>query len=200
MKNLVTTLCLGLGLAAVSAPAPVHAQSTPQIGQIVWMGFNFCPRGWMQANGALLAVSSNTALFSLYGTTFGGDGRTTFALPDLSGRVPVGQGAGPGLTPITMGQKAGVENNTMTETTLPNHSHTGELKASSAGPGASTLNGNMLATGAFYSGGLASADATLKAGALTTANTGGNVPFNNMQPSLAQLPCVAVQGTYPSRS
>ncbi len=82
------------------------------------VGYTFCPRGWMDADGRLLPISQNTALFSLYGTTFGGDGRTTFGLPDLRGRVPMQTGSGPGLSPRQMGQSGGSETNTLTVDTI----------------------------------------------------------------------------------
>jgi microcystin-dependent protein len=97
--------------------------SEPFIGQIMLVGFNYCPRGWAEANGALLPIAQNTALFSLLGTTYSGDGRTTFGLPDLRGRVPIGDGTGAGLSPYQLGQKGGVESVTLTSSQLPPHAH-----------------------------------------------------------------------------
>lgn len=96
------------GAMAVSAPS---AQAGPEeyLGEIITVGFNFCPRGTLEADGRLLAISSNTALFSLLGTIYGGDGRTTFALPDLRGRTMIGAGGGPGLTPRRIGEQGGIE-------------------------------------------------------------------------------------------
>lgn len=96
----------------------------PFIGQINAFGFNFAPRGWATCNGQLLPISSYTALFSLLGTMYGGDGRTTFALPDLRGRTPVHQGTGPGLSQKSMGEKGGSETTTLTISNLPSHNHT----------------------------------------------------------------------------
>ena len=98
--------------------------SEPFIGQIMMVGFNFPPRGWAQCNGQLLPISSHTALFSLLGTTFGGDGRTSFGLPDLRGRIAKHIGQGPGLANVTWGQRGGRENVTLTIANMPSHTHT----------------------------------------------------------------------------
>lgn len=98
---------LATGIATSAAPA--NASADPYVGDLMLVGFNFCPRGWTPAAGQLLPISSNTALFSLYGTIYGGDGRSTFGLPDLRGRVPLSQGTGPGLLQVKLGQKSGVE-------------------------------------------------------------------------------------------
>src|ERR1044071_219623 len=97
--------------------------SEPFVGEIRMVGFNFAPRGWAFCNGQQLPIAQNSALFSLIGATYGGNGTTTFALPDLRGRVPVGIGQGPGLTNVTLGQKFGGETNTLTVANLPAHSH-----------------------------------------------------------------------------
>lgn len=102
-------LIAALAGAALAVPA-AHAGPDEYIGEIITVGYNFCPRGTLDADGRLLAISEHTALFSLFGTYYGGDGRTTFALPDLRGRVIVGAGQGPGLTPRQNGQKGGAEN------------------------------------------------------------------------------------------
>jgi len=99
-------LAMAVSLSSLSAPAQARA---PMLGEIMMFGGTFCPRNWTEAAGQLLPISSNTALFSIYGTTYGGDGRTTFALPDLRGRVPIGVGQGPGLTSYPLGAKGGVE-------------------------------------------------------------------------------------------
>ncbi len=97
--------------------------SDPFIGQIQTFGFNFAPRGWARCDGQLLPISSNSALFSLLGTTYGGDGRTTFGLPDLRGRAALHQGQGPGLSNRNLGQRAGAENTTLTVNQMPSHNH-----------------------------------------------------------------------------
>ncbi|WP_284126056.1 phage tail protein [Parerythrobacter aestuarii] len=107
MARFKTIIAAGAALVAATAlPTSTAAQSGDRyLGEIIMVGMNFCPRGTLEADGRLLPISQNTALFSLLGTMYGGDGRTTFALPDLRGRVPVGQGRGPGLDPVRLGEK-----------------------------------------------------------------------------------------------
>lgn len=108
MKKLISRLAaatLALPLMAGMASSDAHAGPDPFIGEVMLVGYNFCPRGWAEANGQLLPISQNTALFSLYGTMYGGDGRTTFALPDLRGRAPIHSGQAPGLPNKQQGQK-----------------------------------------------------------------------------------------------
>ena len=97
--------------------------TTPYIGEIRLVGFNFAPRGWMACNGQLLSIATYSALFSLLGTTYGGDGITTFALPDLRSRIPVHQGQGPGLSNYVIGQMSGTESVTLTQNQIPAHTH-----------------------------------------------------------------------------
>jgi microcystin-dependent protein len=170
----------------------------PILGQLMLVGFNFAPRGWAFCEGQLLSIAQHTALFALLGTTYGGDGRTTFALPDLRGRVPIGVGSGPGLSSRNWGQKAGTENVTLTEQQIPSHSHT--LNASSVAGNQMSPTGNVLGnTGNFdneyYAGGPNTAMHTDSIGA-----TGGGQSHNNMQPFLAMHYCIALQGIFPSRS
>ena len=108
-------------LAAVMAWGPVASASEPFIGEIMMFGFNFAPRGWALCDGQLLPIPQNTALFSLLGTTYGGDGRTTFGLPDMRGRVAIHKGTGPGLTSRSMGQKGGTERISLSQ--MPSHTH-----------------------------------------------------------------------------
>src|SRR5450631_2987711 len=110
--------------------------SEPFLGEIRMFGFNFNPQGWAQCNGQLMAISQNTALFSLLGTNFGGNGQTTFGLPDLRGRVPVHAGQGPGLSPYNIGEQTGTENVTLLSSQMPSHSHgvSANLAANSGSP------------------------------------------------------------------
>lgn len=126
------TLAATAMLAALAAPLPAAAQSEPFIGQIMCAGFNFTPRGWARLDGQLLPIAQNQALFSLLGTTYGGDGRTTFALPDMRGRALVHDGNGPGLTPRTLGERGGAETHTLTPSQMPAHTHTVAPRASTA--------------------------------------------------------------------
>jgi microcystin-dependent protein len=198
MKKLISTTLIALGLCATFPTAPAQAGSEPYVGEISWFAGNFAPRGWAFCDGQLLAVSQNDALFSLLGTIYGGDGRTTFGLPDLRGRVPMHAGTGPGLSPRRLGAKFGSEFVTLTQANLPNHSHTGALKASTAAPDVASPNGAALAGADLYAS-RGSIDATLAGGTVTLGNTGGNQQMPNMQPWLGVRCIVALVGIYPSR-
>ena len=138
-----STLLLVLGLFT-AVPQQSNAQSEPFIGQIGIFGFNFCPRGWAPADGQLLPIAQNTALFSLYGTIYGGDGRTTFALPDLRGRTIVSMGQAPGLSNYPIGMKAGAETVTLNTQEIPTHNHPGTAAGVSAAT--ATMTGTATAT------------------------------------------------------
>lgn len=175
----------------------------PFIGMIVMFGGNFAPRDWAFCEGQLLPISSNTALFSILGTIYGGDGRTTFALPDLRGRTAIGPGTGPGLSSYSQGQKGGVESVTLNTTQIPSHNHTatGQLK-SNGGPGDSPS-----PAGAYF--GEANDDIYASSAGSTMASDGVNVTVNNngggqshenRPPYLACYYIIALSGIYPSRS
>lgn len=185
--------------AGVSAPAKAD---TPFIGEIKPVGFTFCPFGWTDANGQILAIAQNQALFSLYGTTYGGDGRTTFALPNLQGRVATHTGRGPGLTDRLLGEVYGSETNTHTVNQMPSHTHTAGVRAANADAGspdpvsdsfARTPGRNTYADAQPNGGFMAN-------GTVQLQNAGGNQPVNNMQPTLTIRYCVALQGIFPSRN
>ena len=153
--------------------------SEPFIGEIRANGFSFAPRGWAFCDGQLLPVSQNSALFSLLGTTYGGDGRTTFGLPDLQGRAALHMGQGPGLSNRPIGQKAGTETNTLTAGQLPSHAHT-FAPPSNSGSGdtdVATANYPAQAEEDNYHN---TSDATM--GSTTTGSTGNSQSVNNMQP------------------
>ena len=178
----------------------------PFIGEIKMFGGNFAPRGWAFCDGQLQAISSNTALFSILGTTYGGDGRTTFALPDLRGRVAMHAGRGPGLTDRRLGASFGTETNTLTLAQLPSHNHTasGTLKAVGTSlanervPGGFNLAGNQ--TNEQFSN--AGADTNMAANNVSVSllNTGGSQPTNNIQPVEVVNYIISLFGVYPSRS
>ncbi|RIJ46692.1 phage tail protein [Maribellus luteus] len=188
----------------------------PLLGTIQAFGFNFAPRGWNFCGGQLISISQNTALFSLLGTMFGGDGRTTFALPDLRGRVMVGYGDGPGLTSMRMGDKGGSENTTLTALNLPSHTHTANLTGSSVTIKASSAAGtspapssrsNVLSaatSGNIYTNNTPDVNLNVgndvSSGNITIGNTGGSIPFNNMQPYQVVNLCIAMVGIFPSRN
>jgi microcystin-dependent protein len=169
------------------------------------VGFTFPPRGWADCNGQLLSISQNTALFSLLGTTYGGDGRTTFALPDLRGRFPRHFGQGPGISNLQLGEKGGQELVTLTANQLPAHGHAlaaGSLRTTSAVGNSPAANGKLLATAndgeSNYSDAApdGSIDVSLPA---ATGNTGGNQPHDNVPPYLAVRFIIALQGIFPPR-
>ncbi len=183
------------------------------VGQILLFGCNFAPLGFAFCQGQLLPISQNTALFSLLGTYYGGDGRTTFALPDLQGRVPVAFGQGPGLSNYDQGGAGGSETITLNVTQIPAHSHTltNSLTATARGKNGmgnqQTPVGNVPAVEAAgvtatYSD--AVPDANMRTGAIAvsgaTSPAGSSQPHENRQPYLALNYCIALQGVYPPRS
>jgi microcystin-dependent protein len=170
----------------------------PFVGQIQAFGFNFAPRGWAMCNGQLMSISENTALFSLLGTIYGGDGRTTFQLPGLRGRSMVHAGQGPGLSNIQIGQKGGWENVTLQTTNLPAHNHATVMNLGGTAEEAGA--GHFLATSGAIFAEDAAAGSTLNAGAITSGNTGGGQSFNNRNPYLGINVCIALVGVYPSRN
>ncbi|WP_146344149.1 phage tail protein [Phaeobacter marinintestinus] len=172
----------------------------PYLGQIYLVGYNFAQRGFAFCDGQLLPISSNSALFSLFGTMYGGDGRTTFGLPDLRGRTPIGRGAGPGLTPRSMGERGGAEYHTMVTPEMPAHNHAPALHAE-LNPGTeSNPTGNMLGLTQIYAAVDTNADVQLSSNAIRSNNVGGNISFNLMQPFLVLNYEVALVGIFPSRS
>jgi len=175
--------------------------SEPFIGEIKMFAGNFAPRGYAFCNGQLLSIAQNTALFSLLGTTYGGNGQTTFALPDLRGRVPLHAGQGPGLSSYALGQQSGVESVSLLQTQIPAHTHS--VNASSAGPSPALASptGNVLAAAARGAPPIfspAAPNTTMRADMI--APTGGSQPHTNIQPILAINFIIALQGIFPSRN
>ena len=170
----------------------------PFLGEIRMVGFNFAPVGWALCDGQLVGISQNTALFSLLGTTYGGDGRVTFGLPDLRGRVPIHQGTGPGLTPRMIGESSGDEYVSLTVSELPSHSHAANCHS---GPG----NANQ-PQGRYWSKDLGVSSATYSDTAGAAMNTGAigatgsGVPHYNLQPYLVLNFVIALVGIFPSRN
>lgn len=170
--------------------------SEPFLAEIRIFAGNFAPRGWAFCNGQLLPISQNTALFSLIGTTYGGDGRSTTALPNLKGRAPMHPGRGPGLTSRRLGQRGGVEMVTLTEAQMPNHTHA--LKAANAPAEQSAPQNNSLArsiNGTVYRNGGTLVQMSDRA----LPNAGGSQAHNNVQPFLTMNFIIALVGLYPSR-
>jgi microcystin-dependent protein len=171
--------------------------SEPFIGEIRMVAFNFPPRGFALCNGQLLSIAQNTALFSLLGTTYGGNGQTTFGLPDLRSRVPVHAGQGPGLSNYDLGQSSGVESVTLTSTELPPHSHT--VNASTTATSKNPANSVPAVTGAGSSyAASASPGTTMNPGMITGG--GSSAPHTNLQPSLCINFVIALEGIFPSRN
>lgn len=170
--------------------------SDPFVGEIKMFAGNFAPRGWAFCDGQLLAVSQNNALFSLFGTIYGGDGRTTFGLPDMRGRVPIHHGSGPGLSPRQIGSKAGAESVTLTSDQIGDHNHTFTASSAAAADNSPANNTVAKASGAnIYGTGSAN---VLNAAAIT--QTGQGQSHTNLMPTLCVNFIVALLGTYPSRS
>ncbi|MCK4784696.1 MAG: phage tail protein [Desulfobacteraceae bacterium] len=193
--TLIGIFILAVTLAAGMIWSPPAQASEPFLAQIVMFGGNFAPRGWALCDGQLLQIAQNTALFSLLGTTYGGDGRTTFGLPDLRGRVAMHPGTGPGLSNYRLGQKGGVEQVTLNINQIPSHTH--EAKAYSGqgnqqGPGGNVLAFDRRET--QYSN--ETPDVDMSVGSAV----GGSQPHTNMQPYLGINHIIALVGMYPSRT
>jgi microcystin-dependent protein len=169
--------------------------SEPFIGEIKLVGFNFAPRGYALCNGQILSIAQNTALFALIGTTFGGNGQTTFALPNLQGRVPVHSGGGA----ISLGEQAGEEAHTLTLNEAPAHAHTvfaSANQATSASPAGTVLSTSPRFGKRMY----APPPANVALAPSSVSPTGGSQPHDNMQPYLVINFVIALQGIFPSRN
>jgi microcystin-dependent protein len=172
--------------------------SSPFVAEIRIFACNFAPTGWAQCNGQLLPISQNTALFALLGTFYGGDGKSTFALPDLQGRVPMGTGQGPGLSQRFLGESGGSEHVTLLQSEIPVHTHlvqtyTDDLADVNA-PSPSVILGVSSGLNLYST----TANTTLNFGATSIA--GASLPHNNMQPYLVNNFCIALQGVFPPRT
>jgi microcystin-dependent protein len=167
--------------------------SQPYLGEIRMVGFNYPPKGWALCNGQLLSIQQNQALFSLLGTTYGGNGTTNFQLPNLQGRVPIHQGNG-----FTIGQVGGEVAHTLTATEY--YSHTHSVQASSTAGNVATASGNLLGTVAAPDLTYAAPGNPVQLQAGTIGAGGGSQPHNNMQPYLALIFCIALAGIFPSRN
>jgi microcystin-dependent protein len=206
---------LALFIICAMSSFNVQSQQDGFLGEVKMFAGNFAPRGWALCEGQVLPVNQNQALYSLLGITYGGDGRTTFALPDLRSRVAVGNGRGPGLLNYRLGQKGGAENNTLIVNQLPSHTH---LATGTVTPNASTEKATSDdPTGKYPSAAvypvsrselkpvLTYGDTTnAKMGSnpvnVTVSNTGGNQAINNIQPYISINYIICINGTFPSRN
>lgn len=171
----------------------------PFVAEIRIFPFNFAPKGWAFCNGQLLPISQNTALFSLLGTTYGGNGKSTFALPNLQGSAPMHPGQGPGLSLHDLGEIGGSETVTLLESELPLHTHTMQASADPADVQAGSPSRSLArsSNGNAYN---SSAAGLVPLNAASLAPAGGDAPHNNMMPYLTVNFCIALQGVFPPRS
>lgn len=198
--SLLRTTVVGLAAAllVLGTTRPARANGSPFLGEVSCAGYNFCPTGWLECNGQLIPISQNTALFSLLGTQYGGDGKSTFALPDLQGRVLLHQGQGPGLTPRVVGETGGQASHPLSTAEMPVHTH--QVNASGA---AGTGTSPATAVWAASSTGIPAyaSDPAPRTGmapdALSTAGAG--TPINLLKPYLTLKCCIATQGIFPAR-
>lgn len=167
----------------------------PFLSQIQIFSFNFAPKGWALCNGQLLPINQNQALFSLLGTTYGGDGRVNFGLPDLRGRVPIHVGGG-----LTLGERAGEENHTLAITELPAHNHTvNVISNATADQQYPTSDTNKYwSSGGSFAGFMQSSNVAMDTA--TVLSTGGSQPHSNLSPFLVLNFCIALQGVFPSQN
>lgn len=194
-RTLVLILGLGMLLAAVPT-ASAQVGSQPYVGEILLVPYNFAPKGWAECAGQLMPISQNTALFSLLGTFYGGDGKSTFALPDLRGRTPIGSGQGPGLSDYFLGQTGGEESVTLLVNQMPAHTHT--VIGSSNVATVATPGGTVWASQSLLNIYGTSSDSPMAPGAV--GMTGGGQPHDNLSPYLTLNYIIALQGIFPARN
>ncbi|WP_223606700.1 phage tail protein [Chryseobacterium sp. OSA05B] len=194
MKNLILVCIL---LVSSAFTPTLKAQMDPYLGQIIFVPYNRTPNGWADCNGQLLPIAQNQALFSLLGTTFGGNGTTNFALPDMRGRVPISYGMGPGSSNnYVVGETGGSESVTLTQQQMPMHSHT--VNAVTAEGNQNTPTGNLPADTKLLDKEYSDANANTTMKATMVNPTGGNQPHENRSPFLTLRCIIATQGVYPS--
>lgn len=169
--------------------------ANPFVAEIRIFGFNFAPTGWAACDGALLPISQNTALFSLIGTFYGGDGRSNFALPNLQSSFAIGQGNGPGLTDHVMGETGGEPSVTLLASEMPSHTH--GLFATGTATTGSAAGAALASAGAFA---YRTPGVTAAMAPVALAGAGGSQPHENRQPYLGLMFCIAMQGVFPPRS
>lgn len=175
--------------------------SQPYVGEIRMFGFNFVPRDWQACDGSLLSISQNDVLFALIGTTYGGDGQTTFAVPDLRGRVPIHQGQGPGLSNYIIGQVAGTETVTLLGTQMPAHTHSVQATTAAATtgtPGTGVMSGTVSGDTMYATDITGLTPIPTAPQGVTSA--GGNQPHENCMPTLTAQFCISLYGIFPQQA
>lgn len=199
MRNVLLAALGGAG--ALAGASPAMAQDY-YLGQIITVANNFCPYGTMEATGTILPIAQYTALFSLYGTMYGGNGQTTFALPDLRGRAPNGEGSGPGLSTYDQGEVGGVPSTTLTVLNLPSHTHTGVMRAAAVTPNsdnpANAVFADFPSGQSVYNNNTAT-NVTMAFGTVIFTPSGSNNPVPTLSPYLVLRYCVVMNGIFPSR-
>lgn len=201
-KPLLASTALATALV-VGTPAPAHALP-PYIGQVTAFAGNYCPREWTDAHGQLLQISQYNALFSLYGTMYGGDGRTTFGLPDLRGRHAISQGTGAGLPPYPQGSKGGSTEFVLSVLNLPAHNHEAEIQTADGNANATDPRtaafGRVATATEGYVTGVAPNARFMANGTVATGQTGGGQAVNKVSPYQTIRWCVSLSGIYPPRN
>ena len=172
--------------------------SEPFLGQICTFPYNFAPRNWAFCQGQIMSIAQNTALFSLLGVTYGGNGQTTFGLPDLRGRAPISSGQGPGLSNYAQGQVGGNESVTLTTNDMPAHTHPASVQANNEEAQSGSPDGGFPAKGGFY---LPTTDGSkMNPQMVQLGPAGSNMPVETLSPYLTLNFCISLQGIYPSRN
>lgn len=198
----IFSLAGGLLASLAGSSAMACSGAEPYLATVCMTAATFCPRGYMEADGRVLPIAPYTAVFALIGTTYGGDGRTNFALPDLRSRVPIGagMGPGPGLANVDQGEAGGVENVTLLQNQMPIHSHAAQLRGVSGAGTTDTPTGASPARLPRSNNYSASAtDVNMAASTVSVASAGGGLPFTVRNPYLGLRYCVAMEGIFPSR-
>lgn len=185
-----------LALAALTL-SPAAQAGQPYLGEVICGGWNFCPVGWAECNGALLPISQHSALFSLLGTTYGGDGQNTFGLPNLESRTVIGDGQGQGLTQRTQGEMGGVESVTITQATTPTHNHT--LSAHDGVEKSASPTGKIMGVSPASAKAYSSQAPNVQLRPNAMGIVGGSQPHSNIQPYLAVKCCIATAGIFPTQ-
>ncbi|NHK26727.1 phage tail protein [Parvularcula flava] len=198
IKAAAVTGAMAIAIGGLSSIAPAAAQPESFTGQLMLTGYNFCPQGWAPAEGQLIAISENPALFSLYGTYYGGNGQTTFGLPDLRGRVPIHYGTGPGLPTYQLGEAGGTTSFTLTIPQMPSHDHrvnTTNQTADQEDPDNRYLAGGVGDDDMYHDG-----PPNREMAADMVGQAGDNEPVDHRGPYTAMQWCVSLQDIFPPRN